>query len=506
MGQSDSKQIFQGGNIQINLNKFNWVSGEQLQGVVILSLREVFTSDKIALRFRGTERCYFDSVDRGILGGKGEIKAKNVIYEKEIVLSQFGSQQLVPGTYSYPFSIDLQSWFPSSFLYCGIQRCNLMVKYQLIAGLEDLSRQFRPLYTKKIVDISQPPIQADDMVNIQLDIDNSHCNQAISRVKAILKREVLAYGNNGKAVYRHEEKLGKYTHHGMGERIQQTLNLSFRINDVSKINSSTENYVKLTYNLPEEMKSIAQKLPPSINTILIKCMYRLEVHLDHGIMSIANRMPPIVFPITIAPLSLPKGFFNVLAPPAVHMMSEQNPYVSLQHEPYHSNVIQQQPGFIESGFGQQNLQNPNVAYQYQPGRVDQNIHQQHNVQSELGLSQPQSQMSSSSNIGQQFSPPRMSSDQKLHSTEDKSYQYSYNYNQFGEKNQEGSAIQHQFASHFQPIHNPETIGQQQIGQSKIVSSDKVIGQMEAPSQYQKLYQEQYPTVPNYGIQQQQYQK
>lgn len=60
--------------------------------------------------------------------------------------------------------------------------------------------------------------QTDDIININLDIDNSHCNQAIKRIKTSLKREIICHGDNGKAMYKKEEKLGKTIHHGIDAR------------------------------------------------------------------------------------------------------------------------------------------------------------------------------------------------------------------------------------------------------------------------------------------------
>jgi len=56
---------FTGGLISIEVNKYNWLSGEKLTGVVNLQMRDPFATEKLVLRFMGYEKCYFDQNEKG---------------------------------------------------------------------------------------------------------------------------------------------------------------------------------------------------------------------------------------------------------------------------------------------------------------------------------------------------------------------------------------------------------------------------------------------------------
>ncbi|CDW81409.1 UNKNOWN [Stylonychia lemnae] len=439
MGQKQSNlPNFQGGLISIELNKFNWISGEKLTGVVNLQMRDPFTTDKIVLRFVGQEKCYFDSADKGASAhGKGDIKAKNQIHFQEIVLESFHRNELLPGAYSYPFAIDLPYWLPSSFLYCGIQRCIMKIDYFLLVGMEDYSRQFRPLFLKKLVNISQPPVminhkvsrsishevknlffvdmglcsasatidkdtfQPNELVKIDMKIDNSHCNQGISKLKMTLKREVICYSQNGKMVYRHTEKIGEMQQEGQHEKSSQNRIIAFDMNQVHPMNTQTDNYLKYTQLIPQEIKGLAQHLAPSINTVLLKCLYTIEIKLDHGLLSLANRMPSLKFPIFIYPSSIPKGMQIQDRYPIGFGQGQQiqheNPYVNLQQSPYHSNVIYQ-----EQQYSQQLP--PGVSQQYPPNISQQQPYQFAQQQYNQDQFQSSSQVSASPHVTVQQSP------------------------------------------------------------------------------------------------------
>jgi len=116
-----------------------YFSGSCINGVVVLELREIFYSDRIRIEFKGAEKCYFDTGDFGYHSGVGDIKGKNILKHDVYILKNFPEGRIYPGTYEFPFSIDLPYQLPSTLIYAGIQRCLMKITYRLRAGLEDVS-------------------------------------------------------------------------------------------------------------------------------------------------------------------------------------------------------------------------------------------------------------------------------------------------------------------------------------------------------------------------------
>lgn len=54
-----------------------------------------------------------------------------------------------------------QANLPSSFLYCGTFRSYIGVKYELIAGSEDLQGVYQPIIQKRIIQIHELPTKID---------------------------------------------------------------------------------------------------------------------------------------------------------------------------------------------------------------------------------------------------------------------------------------------------------------------------------------------------------
>jgi hypothetical protein len=91
------------------------------------------------MEFKGMEKTFFDSnLDKHHGKVEADLKGKKVIHSQVITVAGFPNKQIPPGLYSYPFSIDLPYWLPSSFLHCGSQRSILKIFYSLKVGMEDL--------------------------------------------------------------------------------------------------------------------------------------------------------------------------------------------------------------------------------------------------------------------------------------------------------------------------------------------------------------------------------
>ena len=146
MGQSDSRLYFEDADFSIILEKENYIAGETIRGSVTLRLRAPYRSDKLELEFAGKEIAYFDPYDSNRESGMGEIKSMHIIIKTHILLYAFPDAIALPGVYTYPFSIDLPTDIPSSFLYCGMRRSLLRIRYRMKVGMLDLTNKYKPIY------------------------------------------------------------------------------------------------------------------------------------------------------------------------------------------------------------------------------------------------------------------------------------------------------------------------------------------------------------------------
>lgn len=88
---------------------------------------------------------------------------------------------------------------PPSFFFVGDNEAEIMVTYKLTAGIQDTSagkkgKQYKPLYSKRIINVSAPPKKVDFNICVQKDHELStllFVKQGISKVQFNLEKNAF---------------------------------------------------------------------------------------------------------------------------------------------------------------------------------------------------------------------------------------------------------------------------------------------------------------------------
>lgn len=133
------------GKIEIQLQKFTFIAGEQINGWVQVSLVKPFPNDTLYLTISGTEKTQFVfeqrvNTGRGVIVTHDKHKGKNTFYEHLIPLYKHESGSFPAGQYSFPFSFkldeDLIGSFALDYFNFGYA-CFGKVVYKIKAGFKD---------------------------------------------------------------------------------------------------------------------------------------------------------------------------------------------------------------------------------------------------------------------------------------------------------------------------------------------------------------------------------
>lgn len=116
-----------------------------------------------------------------------------------------------------------------------------------------------------------------------------------------LLREIICHADSGKLVYRNVEKLGKIANEGIPEKGASSRTLSYDLSSLPPTNEYMNNYLKYGFKISDETRGLCNHLPPSINTVLLKCIYYVEITIDHGLLSLSHKIPAIQIPILVYP-------------------------------------------------------------------------------------------------------------------------------------------------------------------------------------------------------------
>lgn len=245
---------------------------------------------------------------------------------------------LQPGFYSFPFSFQLPTWVPSSFLFTEGEIVRCKIQYTLRARVEDnsLNRSalLPPIFGKRrfivanyncqqffnmtletsqiiknlgIMNEGSANVRATFDKNfynqgeaavIKLFIDNSLCKKAIKSITVVLMRQV-EYEKKPTVIKKFRHFMNEEVLSGVAANSQEERTVQMVINEGK---FKEKKIVREHRKVPLEAEDVILQnyMTPSVNTNLIKCFYYLEIITDHGGLA-TNDLPKIIFPIFVFP-------------------------------------------------------------------------------------------------------------------------------------------------------------------------------------------------------------
>ena len=350
MGSSES------GHLAVQVETRNIQAGSQIIGVIHFQLRRQIRAESLGLRLSGKEYCYWEETttktdsDGSESTSTIEHKGKSVIVKHSFPIFLFQDSHVLPGDYSFPFSVATLASLPGSFEYSQ-ETTAAYIRYHVSAFLynsqgSNIKRARTSIgVTKRMSEAiisMQETVQAHictwgcfskgevslavyvnksayvpgELSYITVEVDNSRARLDVYGVKARLYRTIRLKADNG-STHVIKEKIskghvGQLVPAGQVAAGPTALHLSLSIS-----NDSTQNAT-------------------SLQSHHIDCLYTLAVKATmDGICMCCGRAPAVTRAVTIYPVQLPEvappqapAGWNPLVMPLVQFWSAEEYYPS----------------------------------------------------------------------------------------------------------------------------------------------------------------------------------
>jgi hypothetical protein len=123
-------------------------AGEALTGKVIVDVKKCMRGDRVILTIFGKEKVMIKA------GGKSKrtIKAERLLFTVSLPLREYSRNEMIqPGSYAFPFSVQLPASLPSSTAYPGTSRLGMRIQYKMIGSIGQIQ-------TKRFLSIQSAPL------------------------------------------------------------------------------------------------------------------------------------------------------------------------------------------------------------------------------------------------------------------------------------------------------------------------------------------------------------
>lgn len=236
MGSSDSKaSSTEFGSITIQCPKRQFISGEQVDGIIYLNILKSYNGTNLVLNINGVEKSEWTE-RRGSGDNRHTVHFGQKVdtLERDLPIYSFPDMIATPGQYAFPFSFILPNNLPGSVHYHHSDGSKGSIKYSIEAKLESNVKTMKsisfsaPVYIKELLHKAIKPevmeksenllcccfccisrgrtsfkyttdknaYMPGETVQVQIEVDNSQCKMDISRIKCQLTENATLVASN----------------------------------------------------------------------------------------------------------------------------------------------------------------------------------------------------------------------------------------------------------------------------------------------------------------------
>lgn len=303
MGSSDSKaSSAEFGTIIVQCPKAHFTSGEQVDGVVYLSVLKPYEGTNVVLNITGRETSRWTETQ-----GSGDNRHQVTYQSSKITLSKtfklFTFPEVIAGVgqYAFPFSFLLPRDLAGSVYYSTYGRTGT-ITYTIEAKLESNNQKLKPIVFQSRVIIKEPlhneiksvstersrkltcfcfcciskgvtaiKCTADkdaympgETAKLTIEIDNSQCKLAVIKIKCDLRQKTF---------------LSAGTYGRMFESGLVTNRVEKRIESGQKLDGADSLHVELTLPMEKLDETTSGGITPSSNGTAVKIKYSIDLIL-----------------------------------------------------------------------------------------------------------------------------------------------------------------------------------------------------------------------------------
>lgn len=287
---------------------------------------------------------------------------------------------LSPGTYKFPYSIQIPQNFPSSFEapyknrigyiryyletnlispYSQIKKENLMKILNCNVNLPRMVSNFNQanlnikLFVKKGTGKLSASLPVDiyeinSTISANVTLDNTESQIDATQIKLSIYKRIVFYDRQNKEIFNNDKKINEKI---FNEKVEKNTKRDFNFS-ITLIDTNLKEYTYDKGMIPYPEVKDFNLLMPTIDSKLIKCNYFFRVTAYYENFLTYNSRPRVEIPIYV---------------------------VQKLNEPFNNTGVQ--PNFVPVSYPQQSIQQPNQQPTQQP--------QQMSMQPPMGYNQPQ---------------------------------------------------------------------------------------------------------------------
>ncbi|CAK71498.1 unnamed protein product (macronuclear) [Paramecium tetraurelia] len=316
------------GGIMIRTEKQLYFAGDIVQGNIYLHIiKQGFCGKEVKLTILGKEKTNWET---GSGTRRRTHEGKNIFHQITVVAHTFEDDNLMVGSFIFPFKVHLSANLPGTFYYKDDVLASLT--YKVIARVVSTSKSINDIKNKQVLILREPikeiisskqkressqivsgccikrgtssiEVKVEkniyfptEFLNFSYDIDNSNCKLDVDKVDSVLVNR-LRLRSNSDSEHILEFQLNYQHHKGpqKGNKIQPIQKQDYQLQLIN-------------------LKNPPQHLTPSIIGNCVNSIYYLKVQPHYEGCSCCSPRPTVKIPITVLAIP-PKEYIQPLIQP-----------------------------------------------------------------------------------------------------------------------------------------------------------------------------------------------